>query len=257
MPRSRWARAGVAAGVGVPGAGYGSNVYRAGQANSAESSFSNRDARAYNRAADEWVDAGRSGRKRFKAKYYDAPRRQFVRDNPRAKRIRPSVRRWEDRFTEVQSIRNAKPKRPGLKDIVLHPVASRRSSDRLVLERLAANGSTRPVHRSVLVGSKPGASFPHRRLSSWTPHEQMADNFGAKHEKYHHTGTGRWLANQPKDLPNHARSYVISAKVRSANLAPLSRFGNVDERVSLRKVPRGQRSRRAVGKSAAVRWVAL
>ena len=249
VPRSRLARAGAGVAVGSPLAGYGTQVYRGGQSAYAERTFDSRDARDYNRAADAWVDAGRSGNKKFRAKYYDQARRQFVADNPKARRIRPTVRRWEDHFSEVQAIRDAKARRPSLADIARHPVASRRSSDRMILERLVAGGTTRPVHRSMLLGKQPGKTFAHRRLSSWTPHEKVANDFGAKHERYHHTGTGRLLANQPKSLPKAARSYVLSANVRSANLAPLSRFGNVDERVSVRRVPRGQRARLAVGKS--------
>ena len=193
VPRSRLARAGAGVAVGSPLAGYGTQVYRGGQSAYAERTFDSRDARDYNRAADAWVDAGRSGNKRLRAKYYDKDRRAFVAGNPKSRRVRPTVRRWEDHFSEVQAIRDAKARRPSLADIARHPVASRRSTDRLIMERM--------------------------------------------------------VANQPKSLPKRARSYVISADVRSANLAPLSRFGNVDERVSVRRVPRGQRSRAAVGKS--------
>ena len=250
FPRSRWGRAGLAAGVGVPVAGYGVQVGRAGLASRAERSFSDADSRAYNRAADEWVAQGRSGRKRVKAKYYDRERRAFVRANPKSRRVRPTVRRWEDRFGNVQRMRQAKPVRPSLSDVLLHPVRSRYQSDRLVMERLVRGGSSKPVFRAMLLEKRPGRSFEHRRLSSWTPHEQMARSFAAKHNKYHSSGAGSLLANQPRGLSRSTRAFVVRADVKSANLAPLSRFGNVDERVSVRRVPAGQRT--VVGKSRSV-----
>lgn len=234
----------------VPVAGYGSQVARAGQASYAERTFSDRDAREYGRAADEWVAAGRSGRKRFKRKYYDRERRRFVRDNPRSRRLRPTVRRWEDHFNEVQAIRDAKPVRPSWGEVLVAPKRARRQSDRLIVERLVRNGSSQPVYRAMVLGKKPGSRFEHRRLSSWTPHEAMADKFAAQHMSYVRRGLGSTFANHPKDLDRgSARAYVVSARMRSANVAPLSRFANVDERISVRRRPDRQVAREWVGKS--------
>ena len=76
----RTVRGRVAAGTGMAAVGgYGVQVGRAGRAEYAQRNFTNEDSREYNRAADQWVAAGKGKGKRFKAKYYNQSRRQFVR----------------------------------------------------------------------------------------------------------------------------------------------------------------------------------
>lgn len=242
----RTVRGRVAAGTGMAAVGgYGVQVGRAGRAEYAQRNFTNEDSREYNRAADQWVAAGKGKGKRFKAKYYNQSRRQFVRDNPRSKLVRPTVRRWEDRFANVQRMRQAPKGTPSAGEILLHPVKSRHRSDAAIMRRLVAGGSSKDVYRAMLLDKKPSGAFRQRPLSSWTPHKDIADSFVRQHGRYQKHKVGSVLANQPRGLSRSARGYVVQANVRSANLSPLSRFGNVDEQVSVRQVPRGQRVAKA------------
>ena len=167
----RTVRGRVAAGTGMAAVGgYGVQVGRAGRAEYAQRNFTNEDSREYNRAADQWVAAGKGKGKRFKAKYYNQSRRQFVRDNPRSKLVRPTVRRWEDRFANVQRMRQAPKGTPSAGEILLHPVKSRHRSDAAIMRRLVAGGSSNGRVPGDAVGQETIGAFRQRPLSSWTPH---------------------------------------------------------------------------------------
>lgn len=222
---------GTAAGVG--GALYGRQVVRGARAVRAERTFTPEQAKKYGEAADKFVAEGRSQKKKFAFKYYDKERRNFVKENPDSKKLRPTVRRWEDHYREVQAIRDAKPMEGTLKNKLLHPVKTRRSADQKIMTRMVENGTkSGKVYRTMTLNDKPKGRFAMRPMSSWTPHKKMAENFASDQRRYQRTGTG-FFANQPKDLKRRAKPVIFEAEgVQSANLSPLSRFGNVDERVS-------------------------
>lgn len=228
---------GVVAGVG--GGVYGSQVTRGARAVDIDRSISSEDARKHNIAADKWVKEEK-GKKRFKAKYYDKSRKDFAEKNPTSKKLRPTVRHWEDSYREVQRIRDAKPIEQSTKNIVLHPIKTRRYSDKKVLTRLADNGTTSDkMYRTMTLDKKPNKHHEFTPLSSWTPDKDVANKFATHQEKFNKLGIQRWN-NAPKKLGSEAKPYVLRTEkpVRSANIAPLSRFGNVDERItSTKKIP--------------------
>ena len=235
---------GAVVGTAALGA-YGTQVTRAARAVRSEKTFTDAAAKAHNIAADKFVSEGKSRSKKLPLKYYDQNRREFARQNPASKKIRPTVRRWEDSYRQVHRIRNAKPVEGNAKNVLLHPIKSRQSADRKILTRLVDNGTESPkMYRTMTLNNRPKGPYGEhnfRPMSSWTPHRDVAERYAGSQAGYAKRRMGG-LANQPKDLKRgQASQHIVSTSgVKSANLSPLSRFGNVDERLTdIDKIPVG------------------
>ena len=179
--RLRRLAAGVGLASGGAGAGwYAGDVARGKHAQGTAGRVTPEVARSYNDAARRWSAEGREGGDRPNKHVPTRDQRRFMREVPEARRLRRTVRRWEDKYTEAKRIREAKPE-----DRVLrHPVRSRRWADKQTLSSLQREAPRQGrMYRAMGLAGGPGAEWKQRELTPWTPSKGAAAEYAGSVER--------------------------------------------------------------------------